>query len=86
MALASARPDCLVSSSGAEYKAWSRAGQNCNFFVRSAARQRLASHRPAASQPRIRDKLATNWWLVNKVLVEKPFQFNIYRLGLKIIK
>ena len=37
MALASARPDCLVSSSGADYKAWSGAGQNCNVFVRLAA-------------------------------------------------
>ena len=44
MALASARPDCLVSSSGADYKAWSGAGQNCNVFVRSAASQRLVRH------------------------------------------
>ena len=73
MVLASARPDCLVSSSGANYKAWSRAGQNCNEFVRSAAWQRLASHKPAASQPRILGCLATNWWSVNKVLIEKPF-------------
>ena len=73
MALASARPDCLICSSGADYKAWSGAGQNCNVFVRSAARQRLASHKPAASQPRIRVCLATNWWSVNNVLVEKPF-------------
>ena len=73
MALASTRPDCLVSSSGADYKAWSGAGQNCNVFVRSAARQRLASHKPVASQPRIRDWLATNWCSVNKVLVEKSF-------------
>ena len=73
MALASARSDCLISSSGADYKAWSGASQNCNVFVRSAARQRLAIHKPAASQPRIRGWLATNWWSVNKVLVEKPF-------------
>ena len=39
MALASASPDCLVSSSGADYKAWSEAGQNCNVFVQSAAKQ-----------------------------------------------
>ena len=73
MALASARPDCLVSRSDADYKAWSGAGQNCNVFVRSAAGQRLTSHKPAASQSRIRGWLATNWWSVNKVLVEKPF-------------
>ena len=72
MALASARPDCLISSSRADYKARSGAGQNCNVFVRSAARQWLASHKP-----RIRGWLATNWWSVNKVLVEKPFKFNI---------
>ena len=58
MALASARPDCLVSSSGADYEAWSETGQNCNVFVRSAASQRLSSHKPAASQPLIRG------WLV----------------------
>ena len=52
-ALASARPDCLVSSSGADYETWSGTGQNCNVFVRSAASQRLASHKPAASQPLI---------------------------------
>ena len=73
MALASATPDCLVSSSGADYKAWSGAGQNCTVFVPSAARHRLASHKLAASQTRIRGWLATNWWSVNKVLVEKPF-------------
>ena len=73
MALASARPDCLVPSPGADYKAWSGAGQNCNDFVRSAARQRLASHKPAASQPRIRSWLTTNWCSDNKVLVEKSF-------------
>ena len=73
MTLGSARPDCLVSSSGADYKASSGAGQNCNAFVRSAASQRLASHKPAASQPLIRRWLATNWWSVNKVLVEKSF-------------
>ena len=32
--LASARPDYLVSSSGANRKAWSGAGQNCDVFVR----------------------------------------------------
>ena len=53
MALASARPDCLVSSSGAAYKAWSGAGQNCNVFVRSAA-----------SQPLIGGQLI-NFWLKN---------------------
>ena len=68
MALGSARPDCLDPSSGADYKAWSGAGQNCNAFVRSAASQRLSSHKPAASQPLIRGWLATNL-----VLVEKPF-------------
>ena len=95
MALASARPDCLVSSSGAEYKTWSGAGQNCKVFVFSAARQRLASglsatshrllslklaagqlltsHKRAASQPLIRNWLATNWWSVNKVFVKKSF-------------
>ena len=73
MALASARPDCLESSSGANHKDWSEAGQNCNVFVRSAASQRLASHKPAASQPLIRGWLATNWWSVNKILVENPF-------------
>ena len=46
MMLASPGPDCLVSSSDADYKAWSGAGQNCNVFVRSAASQRLASHKP----------------------------------------
>ena len=45
MALVCARPDCLVSSSGADYKAWSGAGQNCNVFVRSAASQQLASRK-----------------------------------------
>ena len=73
MALASARIDCLVFSPGADYKAWSRAGQICNVFVRLAASQRLASHKSAASQPLIRRWLATNWWLVNKVSVKKPF-------------
>ena len=53
MALASARPDCLVSSSGADYKTWSRADQNCNVFVRSATRQQLASHKPAATLRKI---------------------------------
>ena len=62
MALTSARRDCLLSSSGANYKAWSEASQNCNVFERSAA-----------SQPLIRSWLATNWWSVNKVLIEKPF-------------
>ena len=33
MALASARQGCLVSSSSADYKAWSGAGQNCNCNV-----------------------------------------------------
>ena len=51
MALASARPDCLVSSSGADYKAWSEASQNCNDLERSAASQRLASHKPQVAQP-----------------------------------
>ena len=46
MELVSAKPDCLFSSSGADYKAWSGAGQNCNVFVRSATSQRLASHKP----------------------------------------
>ena len=62
MALASARPDYLLSSSGADYKAWSGTGQNCNVFVRSEA-----------SQPLIRGWLATNWWSINKVLVEETF-------------
>ena len=57
MALASARPDCLVSSSGADY----RPGLG------------LVSHKPAASQPLIRVWLATNWWSVDKVLIKKPF-------------
>ena len=73
MALASARTDCLVFSSSADYKVWSGAGQNFNVFVRLAASQRLASHKPAASQPLIRRWLATNWWPVNKVSVKKPF-------------
>ena len=59
--LARARPDCLVSSSGAVYKTWSGAGQNCNVSVRSAASQWLASYKPAASQPLIRGWLATIW-------------------------
>ena len=49
MALASARPDCLFPSSGADYRAWSGASQNWNVFVRSAA-----------SQPLIRVWLTTN--------------------------
>ena len=49
MALASAKPDCLVASSGSDYKTWSGAGQNCNVFVRSAAGQRLANHKPQAA-------------------------------------
>ena len=65
MTLANARPDCLVSSSGADYKAWSGTGQKCNVFVRSADSQ--------PRQPLLRGCLATNWWPVNKVLVEKPF-------------
>ena len=73
MALASARPDSLVSSSGADYKDWSGAGQNCNVFVRSAARQGLPSDKLAASQPRIHGWLAANWWSVHKVLVKKAF-------------
>ena len=72
MALASARPDCLVSSSGAD-KAWSGAGQKCNVFVRSAASERLASQKPADSQALIRSWLATNWLSVNKVLVGNHF-------------
>ena len=48
MALPSAIPDCLISSSGADYKAWSAAGQNYNVFVWSAAMQRLVSHEFAA--------------------------------------
>ena len=67
MALASARPDCLVLSSGADYKAWSGAGQNCNLFVRSAASQQLASHKSVVSQPLIRSWLATNWCSVNSL-------------------
>ena len=39
LALTSARLDCLVSSSGADYKAWSGADQNCNVFVRSSTSQ-----------------------------------------------
>ena len=81
MALASARLGYLVSNYFADYKAWSGAGQNCNVFVvawpqasgRSDTNQRLASHKPAASQPLIRGWLATNWWPVYKFLVEKPF-------------
>ena len=73
MALASARTDCLVFSSGADNKAWSGSGQNCNVFVQLAVSHRLASHKPAASQPLIRRWLATNWWSVNKVSIEKPF-------------
>ena len=73
MALVNARPDCLVSSSGADYKAWSGAGQNFKVFVRLAASEQLVSHKPAASQPLIRVWLATNWWSVNKVLVKKTF-------------
>ena len=73
MALASARLDCPVSSSGADYKAWSGAGQNCNVYVQSAASHRLASHKSATIQPLIRGWLAINWWSVNKVVVEKPF-------------
>ena len=61
MALASSRPDCLVSSSGADYKAWSGADQNCNVFVRSAASQRLVSHKAAASQPLIGGQLIKFW-------------------------
>ena len=64
MELASARRVCLVSSSGADYKAWSGAGQNCNVFVQLAARQRLTSHKPAASQPRIGGQLI-KFWLKN---------------------
>ena len=61
---ASARPDFLVSSSGADYKAWSGTGQNCNVFVRSADRQRLASLKPAASQPLNGGQLI-KFWLKN---------------------
>ena len=53
MALGSTRPDFLFSNSGADYKAWSGAGQNCNIFVRSAARQRLASLKPYVAQPQV---------------------------------
>ena len=74
MALTSARPDCPVSSYGADYKAWSWAGQNWKVLVRSAA-----------SQPLIRGWLATNWWSVNKVLVDKPFSLNIDRFRLKVL-
>ena len=35
--------------------------------------QRLTNQKPAASQPLVRGWLPTNWWPVNKVLVEKPF-------------
>ena len=38
-------------------KAWSGAVQNSNVFVRSAASQRLASHKPAASQQLIGGQL-----------------------------
>ena len=86
MALISARPDGLVSSSGANCKAWSGAGQpqaiGCSassqqpirhFRGYPATSQRLASHKQAASQPLVRGWLPTNWLSPNKVLVEKPF-------------
>ena len=74
MALASARPDCLISSSGVDYKAWSGAGQNRNVFVRSAASQRLASHKPAASQPLIRGWLITNQFRLQILTSQKKFR------------
>ena len=91
MALVSARLDCLVSSSGADYKAWSGLARTVTFLYvqplvsdwpatgqpqasdRSDTSQRLDSHKPAAIQQLIRGWLATNWWSVNKVLVENPF-------------
>ena len=54
MALASARPDCLVYSSDADYKAWSEAGQNGNVFVRSAACQPQSIGLSASSQRPVR--------------------------------
>ena len=75
MALASARPGCLVSSSGADYKAWSGAGQNCNVFVRSAASQRLANHKPAAGQPLIGGQLIKFWLKnhFNSISIKNPY-------------
>ena len=71
MALASARPDCLVSSSGADYRPGLGLTRTVTFLydqplvsVWSDTSQRLVSHKPAASQPLIRVWLVTNWWSV----------------------
>ena len=80
MALASARPDCLVSSSGADHGPGLGLARTVTFLydqplvsVWSDTSQRLVNHKLAASQPLIRVWLVTNCCSVDKVLIEKPF-------------
>ena len=68
MALASVRPDRLVSSSGADYSPGLGLARTVTFLYD----QPLVSVWSDTSQPIIRVWLATNWWSVNKVLIGKP--------------